>query len=55
MAAETLGGEEEAVFAWISVNENLGQIFKGADGTNGILDMGGASMQIVFNPGVVGA
>merc|ERR1719464_193313 len=51
MGAEVLGGEEEAVFAWISMNFILGGIFKGYKVTSGILDMGGASMQVAFNPG----
>lgn len=51
MGAEVLGGEEEAVFAWISMNFILGGIFEGYKVTSGILDMGGASMQVAFNPG----
>jgi len=51
MSSEIIGGEEEAVFAWISMNQMLGQIFKGPKVTQGILDMGGASMQVAFNPG----
>ncbi|CAK0911210.1 unnamed protein product [Prorocentrum cordatum] len=51
MGSEVLGGEEEAVFAWISMNFILGTIFQGYTKTSGILDMGGASMQVAFNPG----
>lgn len=51
MGSEVLGGEEEAVFAWISMNFILGGIFDGYKKTSGILDMGGASMQVAFNPG----
>merc|ERR550525_1174141 len=51
MGSEVLGGEEEAVFAWISMNFILEAIFEGYKKTSGILDMGGASMQVAFNPG----
>jgi len=51
MDSEVLGGEEEAVFAWISMNFILGKIFGGYKKTSGILDMGGASMQVAFRPG----
>jgi len=48
MFARLLSGEEEAIYAWVATNHVLGR-FEG-DVTVGILEMGGQSMQIAFQP-----
>lgn len=46
--ARTITGKEEGVLAWLSVNHQLKQS-KGESSSNvGVMDMGGASVQIVF-------
>ncbi|XP_072816692.1 ectonucleoside triphosphate diphosphohydrolase 8 [Vicugna pacos] len=60
--AELLGGQDEGAFGWITINYILGKLVKYSfsgewipplDGTLvGALDMGGASTQITFVPGV---
>lgn len=49
--ARILSGEEEAAFMWISVNSLLG-IFEPGNKkqTTGIIELGGASTQIAFDP-----
>lgn len=50
VASEVLGGEEEAVFAFLSVNHALGRVTARCDNCVGVMDMGGASMQIAYRP-----
>jgi guanosine-diphosphatase len=46
-----MGGDKEGVFAWITVNYLLGNIgSKEKKPTAGIMDLGGGSTQIVFEP-----
>lgn len=47
--ARTITGQEEGIFAWIDANHLTGNI--GKDTTDGILEIGGASTQIVFDAG----
>lgn len=49
-SARILSGEEEGVFAWITVNYLLGSFAEDSQPTAGILEMGGASTQIAFVP-----
>lgn len=51
VSAEILSGEEEAIFSYITTNYNLGSLAT-PDKTAGTLEMGGASMQVVFKPSV---
>lgn len=56
-AVEIMDGAEEAVYAWITVNYLLGRI-GGAHSsapTAAVLDLGGASTQIVFEPSALGS
>lgn len=47
--AKTLIGRDEALYGWLSVNYHLGRFNKDAmKHTLGVIDMGGASVQIVF-------
>lgn len=48
--ARTISGEEEAVYAWLTVNAIQGTYRQGPATTWGALDMGGASTQIAFIP-----
>jgi len=50
VASEVLGGEEEAVFAYLSINHMLGRVTPACPNCLGVLDMGGASMQIAYKP-----
>lgn len=45
--ARTISGEEEGIYGWIAVNY-LGNKFTNTSKTDGIINLGGASMQIVF-------
>jgi len=47
--AEIISGEEEAVFSFITTNYNLGTLSSPSKSA-GILEMGGASMQVTFRP-----
>ena len=49
--ARILSGEEEASFGWLSINYILSTFERNAP-TVGIMDMGGASTQIAFEPTV---
>lgn len=51
-AVEIMSGSEEAVYAWITVNYLLGRIGgkQAVAPTAAVLDLGGASTQIVFEP-----
>lgn len=48
--SEVLGGEEEALFAYISMNYLKGTLFDKPEVRVGILDMGGASVQMAHHP-----
>lgn len=48
MSAKTITGNEEALFDWLSVNYNLGNLQSEKEESVGVMDMGGASVQIVF-------
>jgi Golgi nucleoside diphosphatase len=49
VSAEIISGEQEAVFSYITTNYNLGTLSTPSK-TAGALEMGGASMQVVFRP-----
>ena len=50
-AARVIGGEEEGVYGWLTVNYLLGHLEHGGPfPTVGALDLGGASSQITFVP-----
>ncbi|KAG8895686.1 Farnesyl pyrophosphate synthetase, partial [Tulasnella sp. 403] len=52
-AVTIMDGKDEGVYAWITANYLLGAIGGGAKGTRptyAVLDLGGASTQIVFEP-----
>lgn len=46
--AKTITGNQEALFDWLSVNYSLGTLQKLHTQTIGVMDMGGASVQVVF-------
>lgn len=46
--AKTITGNEEGLYDWLSVNYHLGNFTSGNNQSIGIMDMGGASVQIVF-------
>ncbi|MFI4963203.1 MAG: multidrug DMT transporter permease [Legionellales bacterium] len=46
--AKTITGNDEALYDWLSVNYQLGTFNSNTDRTIGVMDMGGASVQIVF-------
>lgn len=45
--SKTITGSEEGLFGWLSINYQLGNLTKD-DASIGVLDMGGASVQVVF-------
>jgi hypothetical protein len=47
--AEIISGEEEAVFTYLTANYNLGTLSSSSKPV-GALEMGGASMQVIFRP-----
>mmetsp|Transcript_87613 Transcript_87613/g.230866 ORF Transcript_87613/g.230866 Transcript_87613/m.230866 type:complete len:465 (-) Transcript_87613:70-1464(-) len=49
VSAETISGEEEGVFGYLSVNYLLGNLASNST-TVGALDLGGASTQVTFKP-----
>jgi guanosine-diphosphatase len=51
-AVEIMDGKDEGVYAWITANYLLGKIGEGARSTDtlAVMDLGGASTQIVFEP-----
>jgi guanosine-diphosphatase len=54
-AVEIMDGKDEGVYAWITANYLLGKIGSGTkesstDSTMAVMDLGGASTQIVFEP-----
>ena len=46
--AKTITGNEEALYDWLSVNYHLGTLKSASNKVVGVMDMGGASVQIVF-------
>ena len=46
--ARTITGNDEALYDWLSVNYQLGTLKNSQNKTIGVMDMGGASVQIVF-------
>lgn len=46
--AKTITGNEEALFDWLSVNYHAGSFQGLKSQTTGVMDMGGASVQVVF-------
>lgn len=48
--AQVLSGFQEGVSQWLNVNSILGLLGQSAQNTVGIIEMGGASEQIVFTP-----
>ncbi|KTD43634.1 multidrug DMT transporter permease [Legionella quateirensis] len=46
--AKTITGNDEALYDWLSVNYHLGTLQKSLNQSVGVMDMGGASVQIVF-------
>eukprot|EP00940_MAST-03C_sp_MAST-3C-sp2_P001687 g1687.t1 len=48
--ASVISGDEEGSFAWLHVNAMLGNLFSSVPKTVGVIDMGGASVQVVFVP-----
>ncbi len=47
LSARTLKGDEEGIFGWLSINYQLDKL-KTASETVGVMDIGGASVQIIF-------
>lgn len=48
ISAKTITGNQEALFDWLSVNYNLGNLKADGEQSIGVMDMGGASVQIAF-------
>ncbi|KTD82509.1 multidrug DMT transporter permease [Legionella waltersii] len=48
ISAKTITGNEEALFGWLAVNYSVGALNSNSDSAIGVMDMGGASVQIVF-------
>lgn len=46
--SKTITGKEEALYDWLSVNYHLGTLQTEPNKSIGVMDMGGASVQIVF-------
>lgn len=46
--AKTITGNEEALYDWLSVNYHLGKLQHPEERAVGVMDMGGASVQIAF-------
>lgn len=46
--AKTITGHEEALYDWLAVNYHIGAFKNKEHNTVGVMDMGGASVQIVF-------
>lgn len=48
MDSKTITGHEEAFYDWLSVNYRIGSLSDAKNKAVGVMDMGGASVQIVF-------
>ncbi len=48
LAAKTITGRDEGLFAWLAVNYQLGVLNKNPSRLVGVMDMGGASVQVIF-------
>jgi hypothetical protein len=48
MEAKTISGRDEGVLGWLSVNYQLGTLTGDDEASVGVMDMGGASVQVVF-------
>ncbi|KAM5584846.1 putative apyrase 6 [Rosa sericea] len=46
--ARVVSGEEQGVYAWVSANYALGTLKSEAEETTGIVELGGASLQVTF-------
>ena len=49
-SASVISGDEEGSFSWLHVNVMLGNLYSPVPNTVGVIDMGGASVQVVFVP-----
>ncbi|MBA2711278.1 MAG: multidrug DMT transporter permease [Tatlockia sp.] len=47
-SAKTISGADEGLFAWLVVNHQLGKLNSDEKTPVGVMDMGGASVQIIF-------
>ena len=47
-AAKTITGTEEGLYAWLMINYQLGTLNSDEKSSVGVMDMGGASVQIIF-------
>lgn len=48
MSAKTITGTEEGLFDWLAMNYQLGGFFNKEEVPLGVMDMGGASVQVIF-------
>eukprot|EP00127_Corallochytrium_limacisporum_P003469 Clim_evm97s149 gene=Clim_evmTU97s149 len=48
LGVSIMDGEDEAAYAWLTVNFLMGNLGEPSDNTVGVLDLGGASTQIAF-------
>lgn len=48
LSAKTITGSEEGLYAWLVINYQLGKLNADDNSSVGVMDMGGASVQIVF-------
>jgi len=48
--ATVISGEEEAAFAWLTLNTHRSSLNSHGDSSFGVLDLGGASLQVAFTP-----